>query len=101
MKRALLIILALGLAGLIFSGVLSYREVFVNPAGPTCPTVGRPGTVLGHPACVYGFFMYLGVVGVAAAGLFGSGHAKAGEAESPREQRPEVRPPPAESPRQA
>lgn len=99
MRRALLIILALGLAGLSFSGYLSYREVFVDPAGPTCPTVGRPGTVLGHPACVYGFFMYLGVVGVAAAGLLGSLHGRTGGTGPPSRTAAQGPAPPAEVPR--
>jgi len=67
MKRALLIILVFALAGLAFSGTLTYREVFA--AAATCPSPGAPGTILGYPACVYGFFMYLGVAAVAAWGL--------------------------------
>jgi uncharacterized membrane protein len=69
MKRALQIILAVGLLGLSFSGYLSFGELFTERAGPSCPSVGEAGTVLGYPACVYGFFMYLGIVIVAAVGL--------------------------------
>lgn len=68
MRRALQIILAIGLFGLIFSGFLSYRELFIVGAGK-CPAPGAPGTVLGYPACIYGFFMYLAVTAVAFAGL--------------------------------
>lgn len=70
MKRALQVILVIGVVGLVFSGVLSYNEVFRETAGK-CPAPGAPGTVFGYPACVYGFFMYLAVTGVAAAGLAG------------------------------
>ena len=67
MKRALQVILVLALAGLVFSGTLTYREVF---AGATkCPSPGAPGTILGYPACVYGFLMYLAITIVAIVGL--------------------------------
>jgi hypothetical protein len=68
MKRALWIVFGISLFGVSFSGVLSYREVFGRSA-VVCPSPGAPGTVLGYPACVYGFFMYLLVAGTAAAGL--------------------------------
>ena len=67
MKKALQIILVLSLAGLAFSGTLTYREVFA--AAARCPSPGAPGTILGYPACVYGFFMYLAIVVTAIAGL--------------------------------
>jgi hypothetical protein len=69
MKRALQIILGVGLFGAAFSGVLSYREIFGASPALTCPSPGAPGTVFGYPACVYGFFMYLVVVGLASWGL--------------------------------
>lgn len=47
---------AVSLFGVIFSGGLTYREVFQGAA--KCPAPGAPGTVLGYPACVYGFVMY-------------------------------------------
>jgi len=67
MKRALLIILVFALAGLAFSGTLTYREVFASAA--KCPSPGAPGTILGYPACVYGFFMYLAITITAIVGL--------------------------------
>lgn len=67
--RALKIITAIALFGLCFSGYLSYLELFARPAPTSCPTIGAPGTVLGQPACVYGFFMYLAVLVVALLGL--------------------------------
>jgi uncharacterized membrane protein len=68
MKRSLQIIAGIALFGLCFSGYLSYQELFsARPA--SCPAFGAPGTVLGQPACVYGFFMYLAVLVVAGLGL--------------------------------
>jgi uncharacterized membrane protein len=68
MRPALVIVLVLGLGGLAFSGYLTYRELLAE-AGASCPSPGAPGTVFGYPACVYGFFMYLVIVVVAALGL--------------------------------
>lgn len=70
MKRALQVILAISTFGLLFSGVLTYRELF-GIAATSCPAPGAPGTVFGYPACVYGFFMYLAITAVAGFGLFG------------------------------
>lgn len=67
-KRALLLILGVSLFGVVFSGVLSYGELF-GAGAAKCPSPGAPGTVFGYPACVYGFFMYLLLSGLAAAGL--------------------------------
>jgi uncharacterized membrane protein len=67
-KRSLQIILAISLCGIAFSGFLSYQEVFANGAA-TCPAIGKPGTVFGYPACVYGFFMYLALAFFAGSGL--------------------------------
>lgn len=68
MKRALQLILAVSVFGLLFSGVLTYHEVFgVSPQ--SCPAPGAPGTVFGYPACVYGFFMYLTIAVIASVGL--------------------------------
>lgn len=67
MKRALQVILVLAIAGLVFSGTLTYREVFASAA--KCPSPGAPGTILGYPACVYGFFMYLAITVAAIVGL--------------------------------
>lgn len=66
--RALQIILAISVFGAVFSGFLSYQELF-GAAPTSCPAPGAPGTVLGYPACVYGFFMYLAVAFAAVAGL--------------------------------
>ena len=68
MKRALQIILAISVFGLLFSGVLTYHELF-GVSAESCPAPGAPGTVFGYPACVYGFFMYLTIAGIAGVGL--------------------------------
>ncbi|HUL48874.1 MAG TPA: hypothetical protein VLT79_02545 [Gemmatimonadales bacterium] len=68
MKRALQAILGVSSFGLVFSGVLTYHELF-GQAALTCPAPGAPGTVFGYPACVYGFFMYLLITAIAISGL--------------------------------
>ena len=68
MKRALQVILAVSLIGVVFSGTLTYRELCAGSGGG-CAAVGAPGTILGYPACVYGLVMYLVLVAVAAFGL--------------------------------
>ena len=64
MRHALQTILTISLIGLAFSGWLTSQELF-GSAARGCPAPGAVGTVLGYPACVYGFFMYL-VIAVAA-----------------------------------
>lgn len=71
MKRALQIILGIGIFGAVFSGVLTYAELFGQSAA-SCPTPGAAGTILGYPACVYGFFMYLAIAATATGGLMSS-----------------------------
>ena len=67
MLRALKIILAIALFGVLFSGVLTWRELFGDVVG--CPAIGSSSTILGYPACVYGLFMYVLIAAVAAWGL--------------------------------
>jgi hypothetical protein len=64
-NKALKTILAISIIGMLFSGYLSYGEVFQS----ACPLNGGCASVLGAPACVYGFFMYLIVFCVSLAGL--------------------------------
>lgn len=66
--RALGVILVLSLCGVAFSGVLTWRELFGETA-MACPAPGAPGTIFGYPACVYGFFMFVLISGVAGGGL--------------------------------
>jgi uncharacterized membrane protein len=67
-KTALKAILVLAIAGFLFSGYLSYNEVF-RPGGVTC-TVSNV-KILGVPACVYGFTMYAAIIVLAYLGLKG------------------------------
>lgn len=83
MRRALYTILGVSLFGLAFSGTLTYRELFAHTAA-TCPSPGAPGTILGYPACVYGFFMYLIIVGSALAGLVAGRRSRAGTRDATR-----------------
>lgn len=68
MKRALQVVLVISLVGVAFSGTLTYREL-CGAGAQGCSAVGAPGTIFGYPACVYGLFMYLLLVAVAAFGL--------------------------------
>ena len=77
MRRALQFIFGISLFGAVFSGTLTYRELFAQTAA-VCPAPGAAGTVLGYPACVYGFFMYVIITGIAAAGLL-AGRRRAGK----------------------
>ena len=72
--RALQVILGVSVFGALFSGVLTYSELF-GASAVACPAPGAPGTVLGYPACVYGFFMYVGIAVISALGLRGQTRA--------------------------
>ena len=67
-KLALKIIFMIGLAGLLFSGYLSYNELFAT-CKASCPIVQVSRGIPSLPACVYGFFMYLTIVIVSGLGL--------------------------------
>jgi hypothetical protein len=64
-SNALKTILAISILGMLFSGFLSYGELFQK----TCPLNGGCTSVLGFPACVYGFVMYLIVFCISLAGV--------------------------------
>ena len=66
---ALRLAFILSLAGTILSGTLSYRELF-GATALACPAPGVPGTLLGYPACVYGFGVFLLLSVVTGAGLW-------------------------------
>lgn len=68
-KISLFIIMIISLGGLIFSGYLSYGELF----NKSC-YIGGCSTVANIPACVYGFVMYLVVFLVSIAGLRARNH---------------------------
>jgi hypothetical protein len=61
-KRALQIILTIGIAGAAFSGYLTYRDVMIEASEQACTPLGAPGTILGYPSCVYGLSMYVLIV---------------------------------------
>lgn len=69
-RLALQIIFAVSLFGTLFSGTLSYLELFGRSA-LSCPAPGAPGTLFGYPACVYGLLMYLVLTVVSGLGLKG------------------------------
>ena len=72
MKRALLVVLVLAACGVAFSGVLVYRELFTGAAG--CGSAATGGTkILGVPACVYGFAMFLAILASSVLGLAAAG----------------------------
>lgn len=64
-RTALKAIAWISAAGMLFSGYLSYSELFAG----VCRLGGGCSSVGGVPACVYGFVMYLIVFIVSALGL--------------------------------
>lgn len=69
MKPLLVAILVMALGGLALSGTLSYRELFASAPAARCMPVGEPGTILGAPRSIHGFFMYVVIVVMAAVAL--------------------------------
>ena len=53
-KTTLIVILVISIAGLLFSGYLSFSEIFSGK----CP-VGGCSSIFGIPVCLIGFVMYL------------------------------------------
>ena len=74
-QTALKTIFWISIAGMLFSGYLSYMELFAGKTAcgaATCgvATCGATATInLGLPACVYGFIMYAIVFIIALLGL--------------------------------
>ena len=64
-ENALRIVFVISVIGILFSGFLSYEEIFRKSCA-----IGGCSYVLGFPACVYGFFMYLIVFIVSLSGLY-------------------------------
>jgi uncharacterized membrane protein len=64
-EAALKIILVISIAGMLFSGYLSYTEIFAG----LCAIGGTCSSVASIPACVYGFVMYLIVFIICLLGL--------------------------------
>jgi len=63
-QLALQVILVISIAGMLFSGYLSYYELF----GEACP-LGGCQALFGLPVCVYGFVMYLAVFVISLLGI--------------------------------
>ncbi len=57
-QTALKAILLLSIAGILFSGYLSYTEIFQNTAG-YCYSASCSSEIASIPVCVYGLVMYL------------------------------------------
>jgi uncharacterized membrane protein len=77
-KDALTIILALGIAGMLFSGYLTWGEVFApqlkclpDAAAPSCGANVGLTELFGLPVCIYGFAMYTAITLVSGCALFG------------------------------
>ena len=66
---SLKIIFIISIAGLLFSGYLSYTELFAGFCGAEQLGMGSCTNVAGIPACVYGLVMYLGVFVISLLGL--------------------------------
>lgn len=74
-KTALKIVLIISIAGLLFSGYLSYMEIFrggCSDAIVKCSVGDKPVVDLGTlPACVYGLIMYFVIFTVTLLGIKG------------------------------
>ncbi len=68
-KMALKCTLVLGVAGMLFSGYLSFGELVMPSlvAGVSCPSASAG--IFGIPTCVYGFVMYTIITIISLAGL--------------------------------
>jgi len=65
--NALRTVLGIAIAGFLFSGYLTVRELGHQVA--QCSPIDVPGTKLGAPPCVYGLAMYAAILFVAVLGL--------------------------------
>ncbi len=69
-RTALKIVFAISIVGILFSGYLSYFELFAAPEGASCGAAGMEKIpFLTWPACVYGFIMYSIVFAISLIGL--------------------------------
>ena len=68
-QTALVTILIISIAGILFSGYLSFTEIFLKFCGAAKLGMGTCTNVLRVPACIYGFFMYLIVFIISILGL--------------------------------
>jgi uncharacterized membrane protein len=63
-KMSLTLILVISIAGMLFSGYLSFGEVVLG----SCP-VGGCSSIAGIPTCVYGFVMYMAIFIISLLGI--------------------------------
>jgi uncharacterized membrane protein len=68
-QTALKTILIISILGMLFSGYLSYGELVAKSCYATQLGLGSCSVVVGIPACVYGFVMYLVVFIISVIGL--------------------------------
>jgi uncharacterized membrane protein len=68
-QTSLKTILGISIAGLLFSGYLSYTELFAGFCGASKLGMGSCTNVFQIPACIYGFVMYLIVLIISILGL--------------------------------
>jgi hypothetical protein len=68
-EKALKTIFILSVTGLLFSGYLSYMELFAGGCKNAFIQCGSTFSLFQLPACVYGFFMYLIIFFVSLLGL--------------------------------
>jgi len=73
MRHTLQWVFGISLFGTLFSGTLTYKELF-GASALSCPSPGAPGTVFGYPACVYGFATYVILTMISGLGLFSNRH---------------------------
>lgn len=64
------IVLVIGIAGMMFSGFLSYDEIFTESCDFGCSAVTDEGYLLGIPVCVYGLTIYTIITALAIQALF-------------------------------
>ena len=68
-QLALKAILVISIAGALFSGFLSYKELTTGPGACSVAATGTICSILGIPVCVYGLIMYILVLLLSLAGL--------------------------------
>jgi uncharacterized membrane protein len=68
-QTALKILLWISIAGMLFSGYLSYGELFAGACYSESLGMGSCTNVFQIPACIYGFVMYLAVFVISIIGL--------------------------------
>lgn len=58
-NKIFLVLIILSICGMVFSGYLSYYELFTGDCTQAIISCGKKGfNLLNLPACVYGFIMY-------------------------------------------